>query len=101
MPWHRPTAGRSRASASASWRLRTKRCGRRINTPCSIPSEVELGETTRSILEEVDRINPRRVVFDSLSELRLLAGSPLRYRRQILALKQFFAGRNCTGAAAR
>ena len=60
------------------------------------PSEVELGETTRSILEDVDRINPKRVVFDSLSELRLLAGSPLRYRRQILALKQFFAGRNCT-----
>ena len=35
-------------------------------------------------------------MFDSLSELRLLAGNPLRYRRQILALKQFFAGRNCT-----
>ncbi|WP_293396149.1 ATPase domain-containing protein [Nevskia sp.] len=60
------------------------------------PSEVELGETTRTILEEVDRINPKRVVFDSLSELRLIAGSPLRYRRQILALKHFFAGRDCT-----
>lgn len=60
------------------------------------PSEVELGETTRTILEEVTRIQPRRVVFDSLSELRLLAGNPLRYRRQILALKQFFNGRNCT-----
>lgn len=60
------------------------------------PSEVELGETTRTILEEVDRINPKRVVFDSLSELRLIAGSPLLYRRQILALKHFFAGRNCT-----
>jgi circadian clock protein KaiC len=60
------------------------------------PSEVELNETTRKILEEVDRLKPRRVVFDSLSELRLLAGNPLRYRRQILALKQFFAGRNCT-----
>lgn len=60
------------------------------------PSEVELGETTRSILDEVERIQPRRVVFDSLSELRLLAGNPLRYRRQILALKQFFSGRNCT-----
>lgn len=60
------------------------------------PSEVELGETTIRILEDVKRINPRRVVFDSLSELRLLAGNSLRYRRQILALKQFFAGRNCS-----
>ena len=60
------------------------------------PSEVELGETTKTILTDVDRIKPSRVVFDSLSELRLLAGNPLRYRRQILALKQFFAGRSCT-----
>lgn len=60
------------------------------------PSEVELGETTLRILEDVKRINPSRVVFDSLSELRLLAGNSLRYRRQILALKQFFAGRQCT-----
>ncbi|HEX3150474.1 MAG TPA: ATPase domain-containing protein [Gemmataceae bacterium] len=60
------------------------------------PSEVELGETTKLILADVDRLKPARVVFDSLSELRLLAGNPLRYRRQILALKQFFNGRNCT-----
>ena len=60
------------------------------------PSEVELGETTRTILADVERLHPTRVVFDSLSELRLLAGNPLRYRRQILALKQFFAGRQCT-----
>jgi circadian clock protein KaiC len=60
------------------------------------PAEIELGHTTRSILAEVDRLKPSRVVLDSLSELRLLAGSPLRYRRQILALKQFFAGRCCT-----
>jgi circadian clock protein KaiC len=60
------------------------------------PSEVELSETTRAILNEVNAIKPTRVVFDSLSELRLLAGNPLRYRRQVLALKQFFAGRNCT-----
>src|SRR5688572_6900781 len=60
------------------------------------PSEVELGETTRAILAEVERIRPTRMVFDSLSELRLLAGNALRYRRQILALKQYFAGRNCT-----
>ena len=60
------------------------------------PSEVELGETTKTILADVERVKPARVVFDSLSELRLLAGNPLRYRRQILALKQFFSGRKCT-----
>jgi circadian clock protein KaiC len=60
------------------------------------PSEVELGETTKAILADVERLKPTRVVFDSLSELRLLAGNPLRYRRQILALKHFFAGRKCT-----
>jgi circadian clock protein KaiC len=60
------------------------------------PSEVELGETTLKILEDVERLRPARVVFDSLSELRLLAGTSLRYRRQILALKQFFGGRRCT-----
>ncbi len=60
------------------------------------PSEIELGEATKTILADVERTRPTRVVFDSLSELRLLAGNPLRYRRQILALKQFFAGRNCT-----
>ena len=60
------------------------------------PSEVELGETTRRILQAVGSIKPARVVFDSLSELRLLAQSSLRYRRQILALKQFFVGRQCT-----
>ncbi|HTD29333.1 MAG TPA: ATPase domain-containing protein [Xanthomonadaceae bacterium] len=60
------------------------------------PSEVELSETTLRILNEVERLRPTRVVFDSLSELRLLSGNSLRYRRQILALKQFFAGRQCT-----
>jgi circadian clock protein KaiC len=60
------------------------------------PSEVELGETTRAIMETVDRVNPSRVVFDSLSEMRLLARDPLRYRRQILALKQLFIGRGAT-----
>jgi circadian clock protein KaiC len=60
------------------------------------PSEVELSETTKTILADVDRLRPQRVVFDSLSEIRLLAGNPLRYRRQILALKQFFVGRDCT-----
>ena len=60
------------------------------------PSEVELAGTTKLILEDVHRLKPSRVVFDSLSELRLVAGNPLRYRRQILALKQFFAGRGIT-----
>ena len=60
------------------------------------PSEVELGETTKMVIDEVERIQPRRVVFDSLSEMRLLARDPLRYRRQILALKQFFSGRRST-----
>jgi circadian clock protein KaiC len=60
------------------------------------PSEVELSDTTRAILGEVERRKPSRVVFDSLSEMRLLAQHPLRYRRQVLALKQFFIGRECT-----
>ena len=58
--------------------------------------EVELGETIRLIQEKVDSIAPFRVVFDSLSELRLLAQDPLRYRRQVLALKQFFSPRSIT-----
>lgn len=60
------------------------------------PSELELSQTILKILDDVDALKPTRVVFDSLSELRLLAGDPLRYRRQLLALKQFFAGRHCT-----
>ena len=60
------------------------------------PSEVELGETTRGIMAVADRVKPKRVIFDSLSEMRLLAQNPLRYRRQVLALKSFFSTRNCT-----
>lgn len=60
------------------------------------PSEVELGETIRGVMECVDRLRPARVVFDSLSEMRLLAQNSLRYRRQILALKQYFSTRKCT-----
>lgn len=60
------------------------------------PSDVELGETVREVIAQVERHNPRRIVLDSLSELRLLAQNPLRYRRQILALKHFFAERDCT-----
>lgn len=60
------------------------------------PSEFELGETTRDVMQLVERLKPHRVVFDSLSELRMLAQSPLRYRRQILALKRFFSQQGCT-----
>jgi circadian clock protein KaiC len=60
------------------------------------PAEVELGETIQALLGAVERLRPTRIVLDSLSELKLLARDPLRYRRQILALKAFFAGRDCT-----
>jgi len=60
------------------------------------PAEVELQQTMDAVLRAVERHDPRLVVFDSLSEMRLLARDPLRFRRQILSLKQFFAGRNCT-----
>jgi len=60
------------------------------------PSEIEMTQTINAVLLEVERIQPARIVFDSLSELRLLARESLRYRRQILGLKQFFAGRKCT-----
>ena len=64
------------------------------------PSEIELGVTTKSILAEVDRVKPTRLVIDSLSEVRLLAQSSLRYRRQILSLKLYLASPGCNGAAA-
>jgi circadian clock protein KaiC len=60
------------------------------------PSEVELNETTGTIIREIERRNPARLVIDSLSEIRLLSQNALRYRRQILSLKQFLSGRNCT-----
>jgi circadian clock protein KaiC len=59
-------------------------------------SDLELGETTRRIFEAVERIKPNRIVLDSLSEIRLLAQSSLRYRRQILALKHYFAHHDAT-----
>lgn len=60
------------------------------------PSEVELNRTIGALIAEVERVQPMRVVFDSLSEMRMLADTALRYRRQILQLKQFFAGRKST-----
>lgn len=59
-------------------------------------SDLELGETTRLIFETVERVKPKRIVLDSLSEIRLLAQSSLRYRRQILALKHYFARNGAT-----
>ncbi len=60
------------------------------------PSEVELNRVVNLLLEDIGRLEPARIVFDSLSELRLLAETPLRYRRLILQLKQYFAGRKIT-----
>src|SRR4051812_9058782 len=59
-------------------------------------SDLELGETTKQIFEAVERVQPSRVVLDSLSEIRLLAQNSLRYRRQILAIKHYFAKFNTT-----
>ena len=60
------------------------------------PAEVELGETVAAMLRVVDRLRPTRVVIDSLSELKLLARDPLRFRRQVLALKTYFSTFDCT-----
>ncbi|HEX4067999.1 MAG TPA: ATPase domain-containing protein [Acidobacteriaceae bacterium] len=60
------------------------------------PSEVELADTIVSILSKVDEVQPQRLVFDSLAELRMLARDPLKYRRQILALKRHLSGGNIT-----
>ena len=60
------------------------------------PSEIELGQTIARMLEEVKRVNPQRVVVDSLAEIRLLSQSTLRYRKHILALKQYFTNRGAT-----
>jgi len=59
-------------------------------------SDLELGETVRLVMKCVEEVKPQCAVFDSLSDIRLLAGNPLRYRRQVLALKHYFAGKDCT-----
>ena len=59
-------------------------------------ADVELGETTRRIREEVDRINPTRVALDSVSELKILSQTLTRYRREVLGFKQYFVGKGCT-----
>src|SRR6188474_2398637 len=60
------------------------------------PSELELGETTQALIAAANQYRPKRLVIDSLAELRLIAQNPIRYRRQVLALKQYFSGRDCT-----
>ncbi len=60
------------------------------------PAEVELTQAMGALVAEVERVGPERLVIDSLSEIRLLAHGPLRYRRQVMAMKQKFAGRQAT-----
>lgn len=60
------------------------------------PSEIELGDLSRNVFDSVEHFRPARAVIDSVSDMRLLARDSLRYRRQILGLKQFFVGRGCT-----
>jgi circadian clock protein KaiC len=60
------------------------------------PAEVELNDRMQSIVKEIQRVRPERLVIDALSELRMLAKDPLRYRRQILSLKDFMADQECT-----
>jgi circadian clock protein KaiC len=59
-------------------------------------ADLELGETLQAVIDQVDALKPQRIVFDSLSEIRLLAQSSLRYRRQVLGLKHYFAQNACT-----
>jgi circadian clock protein KaiC len=60
------------------------------------PADTELSEMTKVLVADVERVRPEFVVFDGLSELRLLSGDPLRYRRQLLSLKEFFAAKGVT-----
>ncbi len=60
------------------------------------PSDVDLGETTKRVRDEVKRLQPTRVALDSVSELKILSQTSARYRREVLGLKQFFTGRGCT-----
>ena len=59
-------------------------------------SDLELGETVQLVMDCVEKLKPQCAVFDSLSDIKLLAGSPLRYRRQVLALKHYFSSKDCT-----
>lgn len=96
-----------RAAASHGWKLDRNIEILELQPPDSLvnadqhqsllySSDLELGETVKTIFDAVDRVQPDRVVLDSLSEIRLLAQSSLRYRRQLLALKHYFARRDAT-----
>jgi circadian clock protein KaiC len=78
------------------YQLATPKAAAADNYTLYHPAEIELGEMMQGVLEMTERTQPSRVVFDSLSEVRLLARDSLRYRRQVLAMKEFFAGRACT-----
>ena len=60
------------------------------------PSDIELNLTVKAMLNYIAEVRPKRLIIDSLSEVKLLAQTALRFRRQVLALKQFFSGRECT-----
>ncbi len=90
-----PSTGRSTGSSCSSWSARTGSTPT-ASSRSSIRPRSNWARPSQGVMECVDRIRPTRVVFDSLSEMRLLAQNSLRYRRQILALKQYFSTRDCT-----
>ncbi len=91
-----PMDGISPASTSTNWRPPEILLDEQQQQTLLFSSDLELGETTRQLTAAFEAIEPQRVVVDSLSEIRLLAQSSLRYRRQILTLKHYFAQRNAT-----
>ena len=98
----RPTAGRSTASRSHEMRRRGS-AARRAAPGYTVfsPAEVELEEISRELLDSSRRSSPTRLVLDSLSEIRLLAEDPARYRRELLALSDQHRGLGCTALAHR
>lgn len=70
--------------------------GKELEQSVFHPAEVELPRTIETLRSVIDRVNPQRLVIDSLSEIRLLASDPLWFRRQVLALKEYLSSRNCT-----
>ncbi len=91
------TAGTSTARSRSSNSCRPKACSTPDKQQSLLySSDLELGETTKMIFEAIERVKPKRIVLDSLSEIRLLAQNSLRYRRQILALKHYFARNGAT-----
>jgi circadian clock protein KaiC len=80
----------------ASWRRAESLLNEEQQQSLLYSSDLELGETTKLIFDAFDHVKPTRVVLDSLSEIRLLAQSSLRYRRQVLAFKHYFARHGAT-----